>query len=203
MKDVGGYKIPKSLEKLIKLSDKPVADLIALSPFDSQKNLRVILETPRGSRNKYSFDKETGLIECKFTMPLGMTFPFDFGFIPSTLAEDGDPLDILVLMDEPCVPGCFVRTNLLGALRAKQTEKDKSAINNDRLIAVQINSLTFGDVHDMQDLSTSLKEQIEHFFVSYNQPRGKLFECLGWIDADQAYALIEQSFDKYRTSGLI
>lgn len=168
--------------------------------MDNYENLKIILETPRGSRIKYSFDEEIGLFECKFTMPLGMTFPFDFGFVPSTLAEDGDPIDVLVLMDEPCVPGTFVRARLVGALLAEQTERDNSRVRNDRILAVQSNSLIYEQIQDIDDISKAMKEQLENFFVSYNKPRGKTFECLGWVDSKQAHELIEVCFRKFRES---
>lgn len=168
--------------------------------MDNDENLKIILETPRGSRIKYSFDEETQMFECKFTMPLGMTFPFDFGFVPFTLAEDGDPIDVLVLMDEPCVPGTFVRARLVGALLAEQTERDDSRVRNDRIIAVQSNSLFYDQIQDVQDISNAIKEQLENFFVSYNKPRGKTFECLGWVDSTHAHDLVDVCLKKYRES---
>src|SRR5947209_2197127 len=97
--------------------------------------LYVVIETPKGSRNKYAFDEMKGLYKLKKVLPLGTLFPFDFGFVPSTLGDDGDPLDVLLLMDEPVFPGCLVAARLLGVIEAEQTE-DGETERNDRLIAV-------------------------------------------------------------------
>lgn len=86
------------------------------------RHLRVVIETPRGSRNKFAFDPDLERFELKGVLPEGSSFPYDFGFVPSTLGEDGDPLDVLVLMDAPAFPGCLVEARLLGALEAEQTD---------------------------------------------------------------------------------
>src|SRR5205809_751086 len=94
-----------------------------------------IIETPKGSRNKFAYDPETGLFKLGGLLPEGMQFPFDFGFVPSTLGEDGDPLDVLVLMDAPAHVGCQVDTRIVGVIAAKQTERGKTT-RNDRPLAV-------------------------------------------------------------------
>src|SRR5918912_4248095 len=86
--------------------------------------LNVIIETPKGSRNKFDYDEETGLFKIGGVLPAGASFPFDFGFVPSTVGGDGDPLDVLVLMDDPAFPGCLVAARLIGVIQAEQTEKD-------------------------------------------------------------------------------
>src|SRR3569623_1676893 len=106
----------------------------ALSPFGEEKyEVNVIIETPKGSGNKFNYDPESGLYELGSPMPEGFTFPFEFGFIPSTLGDDGDPLDVLVLMGSPTFPGCLVRARLLGVIEATQTEKNGKKERNDRL----------------------------------------------------------------------
>src|SRR3979411_392170 len=115
-----------------------MADLTSLPhQLDPKKCVcRVILETPKGSRNKFNYDPDSCLFMLGGVLPEGMVFPYDFGFIPSTLGDDGDPLDILILMDEPVIPGCIVRARLVGAIEAQQKEKDEGWTRNDRLIAV-------------------------------------------------------------------
>src|SRR6266542_4104009 len=101
--------------------------LNTLPPFDSETgDLNVIIETPKGSRNKFACDEETGLVRLKKLLPLGMTFPFDFGFVPSTRGGDGDPLDVLILSEEALFPGCLVKARLFGALKATQREEGKT-----------------------------------------------------------------------------
>jgi inorganic pyrophosphatase len=90
-----------------------LAEPTILSPFDGEgwKSIQVIIETPKGSRNKYAFDHKQKVFQLKKVLPAGMAFPYDFGFVPSTKAEDGDPVDVLVLMDEPAFPGCLLRNH--------------------------------------------------------------------------------------------
>src|SRR4051794_14489933 len=92
----------------------------------SECRCRAIIETPKGRRSKFSYDRESGLFQLKFLLPQGMSFPFDFGFIPSTVAGDGDPLDILVIMDEPTHVGCLVEVRVIGVLQASQTQDGKT-----------------------------------------------------------------------------
>src|SRR5438876_43986 len=106
-----------------------------LGPFNGDGELNVVIETPQGSRNKFTFDEELCLFKLGGVLPLGAAFPFDFGFLPDTMGQDGDPLDVLVLMDEPAFPGCLVPARLIGVIEAEQTEKGKTE-RNDRLIAV-------------------------------------------------------------------
>ncbi len=110
--------------------------LSEINPFTKEDDLRIVIETPRGSRNKYSYDPDCDCMQLSTVLPEGLVFPYDFGFVPSTLGQDGDPLDILILMDEPVVPGCVVRARLIGAIQAEQKEKGEGWIRNDRLIAV-------------------------------------------------------------------
>src|ERR1700747_605593 len=95
--------------------------------FDEKTGeLRVVIETPKGSRNKYDYDPDSDCLELATVLPEGMSFPYDFGFVPSTLGEDGDPLDILVLMDAPVVPGCVIRARLVGPLEGRAQAKRES-----------------------------------------------------------------------------
>jgi len=125
-------------------------------------------------------------------LPVGAVFPFDFGFIPETTGGDGDPLDVLVIMDEPAYPGCIIECRIIGALKAKQSEK-KRMEENDRLIAVSVVSLAYVEVDELQDINKNVLSEIEHFFVSYNQQEGKKFEPQGWCDAKTALKLIERA----------
>src|SRR5256714_11155497 len=113
------------------------ANLIELEAFDDDgKELNVIIETPKGSRNKFNYDDKLRLFKLGGVLPSGAVFPFDFGFVPSTTGGDGDPLDVLVLMDEPAFAGCLVRVRPVGVIEAEQTERDGGTARNDRLIAV-------------------------------------------------------------------
>src|SRR5215469_10415060 len=112
------------------------ADPRRLKPFDSNDRhmLRVVIETPKGSRNKFAFDPDERIFELKKVLPSGMAFPYDFGFVPSTEAEDGDPIDVLVLMDEPAFPGCLLTCRPIGVIEGQQGDKKKLE-RNDRVVA--------------------------------------------------------------------
>src|SRR5678816_3881477 len=115
-------------------------NLSSLTAFDAESDeLNVLVDTPKGSRNKFKYDEERGLFKLGGVLPVGAVFPFDFGFIPSTVGGDGDPLDVLILMDEPAFPGCLVKAKLIGVIEAEQTEEKKTT-RNDRLIAVAADS---------------------------------------------------------------
>src|SRR5262245_10817867 len=116
--------------------------------------VHVIIEAPKGTRNKFKFDEELGLFRLSKVLPLGSSFPYDFGFIPSTRAEDGDPLDVLVLMDEPTFPGCLLTVRLLGALEAEQTEKGET-IRNDRLVGAVVTPYNEPNVRSLHEVGKS------------------------------------------------
>ena len=161
-----------------------------LPPFDRKSgNLNVVIDTPKGSRNKYAFDFDRRGYLLKTVLPKGLKFPFDFGSIPGTVAADGDPLDALVFMDEPAFTGCLVEARLIGVIEAEQT-KDGKKERNDRLIAVAERSATHGKIESLRDLDRTLVKEIEHFFVFYNRERGKKFKPLGRFGPKRATRLI-------------
>src|ERR1051325_2782160 len=139
---------------------------------------RAIIETTKGCSNKFAYDPNTNLLELVGLLPQGMMFPFDFGFIPSTLGEDGDPLDILVLMDAPAHVGCLITVRIIGIITAEQIE-DGTKESNDRLLGVAIHSYDHEDLDSIDDISRTLLDQLEAFFISYNKQRGKKFRVTG------------------------
>jgi len=161
--------------------------------MSKKETIDIVIETPKGCRNKYAYDDELKAFRLKKILPAGAMFPFDFGFIPDTKGEDGDPLDVLVIMDEPMYPGCVVECRIVGALKAKQTEKNKKTEENDRLIAVSVVSSRYSDVNELKDLNKNLLNEIEHFFISYNEQEGKKFEPQGWADSKEALKLIKRA----------
>ena len=169
-----------------------------VTAFDDESgDLNVIIDTPKDSRNKYKFDEKLGLFKLGGVLPVGAFFPFDFGYIPQTLGGDGDPLDVLLLMDEPAFVGCLIGARLIGVIEAEQTEDGKTE-KNDRLIAVASNSRTHTDVKSLNDLNKTLVDQIEHFFVSYNQAKGKEFKPLGRFTAYKAKRIVEEGIKLYK-----
>ena len=163
-----------------------------IKPFDEESGeLNVIIDTPKGSRNKYKYDEKLQVFKLAGILAVGHSFPFDFGDIPNTLGEDGDPIDVLVLMDEPAFVGCLIPSRLIGVIEAEQTEEGKTE-RNDRLIAVASNSRVHKDIKSINDLNETLVAEIEHFFVSYNEAKGKQFKPLGRYGAINAKQLVEE-----------
>src|SRR5580704_1027599 len=123
----------RAKQSQIGMKKKPVDHL---EPFDSKRKcLNVVVETPKGSRVKYAYDPESGFFQLSKALPEGMVFPFNFGFIPKTLAADGDPLDVLILNEEPLISGCLLKVRPIAVVKATQTEKENSKpIRNDRII---------------------------------------------------------------------
>jgi inorganic pyrophosphatase len=140
--------------------------------------IQVIVETPQGSRNKLKFDADSGRFRLSHVLPAGMAFPFDFGFVPETRADDGDPLDVLVLTDAPLPAGCIVDVRLVGVLEVEQREQGGEVVRNDRLIGVARESTTHRETRELCDISPALLAQIEAFFRQYNQLEGKAFRVI-------------------------
>jgi inorganic pyrophosphatase len=171
-----------------------------LSVFNEEGELNVIVDTPKGSRNKYKFDEDLGLFRLGGVLPVGHFFPFDFGYVPNTLGGDGDPLDVLILMDEPAFVGCLIPSRLVGVIEAKQTEDGKTEVNH-RLIAVAAGARAHTDVKSLNDLNKTLVDEIEHFFVSYNEAKGKKFEPTARAGAQRAKKIVEAGITLRKQSG--
>jgi inorganic pyrophosphatase len=154
-------------------------------------HLRVVIDTPRGSAVKYKLEPRSGAYTISHVLPAGAVFPFDFGSVPATRAEDGDPLDVLVLLEHATFPGCLVRSRLIGAIEAEQTE-GKRTERNDRLVAVAEASRVYCDATSLDDLQPRLLEEIEHFFTSYNQERGREFRVIGRSGPAGARRLVDR-----------
>lgn len=173
---------------------KALADPSRLAPLDSDDKqiLRVVIETPKGSRNKFAFDPDDEIFELKKVLPAGMAFPYDFGFVPSTQAEDGDPVDVLVLMDEPAFPGCLLKCRPVGVIEGEQGDKKKKE-RNDRIVAVQVGSHSWDDIKTMDDLGKQFCRELEEFFVNYHRLSGEQYRVLGIRGPDHARKLVKVS----------
>lgn len=133
----------------------------------------VIIETPKGSRQKYTFDKATKLFRLKKVLAPGLVFPFDFGFVPGTKGEDGDPLDILVLSEYQGFPGCIMDVRIVGCLQATQTTGGKRSYRNDRYIGILEQSSEYDRIMSLEELPDTLIDSIKLFFTTYLQAEGK------------------------------
>lgn len=159
-------------------------------PFADDELVNVIIETPEGSPNKYKYDARTGLYKLSKVIPTGLSFPLAFGFVPGTKAEDGDPLDALVLLEEPTWPGIWVEARVLGVIEAEQTEGE-TTVRNDRILTAAVASRRFGEVRTLSDLD-ELPGDIVSFFQSYHEREGKTFRALRIAGAKTAIARIKE-----------
>ena len=179
----------------------PNASPMKLPALDPDTGLvRVVIDTPKGSRNKYKFDSRLGVLELSRILPAGMSFPHDFGSIPSTCAEDGDALDVMVLTQAPLFPGCLVLVHLIGVIRAVQKEQRKM-IRNDRLLATIETPVNEPAITRLDELDRQELEDIEHFFRSYNQAQSREFRITGRSGARQAQKMFRDAvrdFDRLR-----
>jgi len=152
----------------------------------------VIIETPKGSAFKYTYQPEKHLFKLTKVLPAGMTFPFDFGLIPDTKGEDGDPLDIIVIAEFESFAGCIMDCRIIGGIKAEQTEHDGKTLRNDRFIGIPVVSALFAEINSTEDLPKKIIDQLEAFFKNYNELSGKEFKSLGSMSPDEAYALIKK-----------
>jgi inorganic pyrophosphatase len=176
-----------------------LADPVRLKSFDREDSQLavVIIETPKGSRNKYAYDPKERIFELKKVLPAGMTFPYDFGFVPSTLGGDGDPLDVLVLMDEPAFAGCKLTCRVIGIIEGEQGEK-KTMERNDRVVAIEADNHSFAQIKHLDDLGKSFLRELEQFFVNYHALSGKQYRILAAKGPSAAHRAIKRAHVKPR-----
>jgi inorganic pyrophosphatase len=161
-----------------------------VNPYMS--SIEVVIETPKGSAQKYDYVPNTPFFRMKKILPSGMVFPYDFGFIPKTKGEDGDPLDVIVISEFNSFPGVIIKCRIIGGIKAEQTEdKDsKKMIRNDRFLAIPKCSNIFENIAQMQDLPTRITDDLEEFFIDYNKLEGKKFRALKKMGSKEALRLI-------------
>jgi inorganic pyrophosphatase len=154
----------------------------------------VVIETPKGSAQKYDYVPNTPFFKLKKILPSGMVFPYDFGFIPNTQGQDGDPLDVIVISEFNSFPGCIIKCRIIGGIKAEQSEDRNSnkMIRNDRFLAIPKFTNIFQDIKKMEDLPGQVTDQLEEFFVDYNKLQGKKFKALAKLGPTEAHRLIEE-----------
>jgi inorganic pyrophosphatase len=183
-----------------KKNDKGMADPSRLSPTDrnDDETIQVVIETPKGSRNKYAFDQDERVFALKKVLPAGMTFPHDFGFVPSTQAEDGDPIDVLVLMDEPAFPGCLLKCRPIGVIEGEEGKKGEME-RNDRIVAIEESNHRWAHVKHIDDLGKQFVKELEDFFVNYRELSSKKYKVIDVRGPGEAWRRIKDcSRDRLR-----
>jgi len=160
----------------------------------------VVIETPKGSVQKYDYDPSSHFFKLKKILPTGMMFPYDFGFIPGTRGEDGDPLDIIVISEFNSFPGCVISCRVIGGIKAEQSAEDgknsKKMIRNDRYLAVPECSNIFENITTVNDLPKNIIKELEVFFEDYNRIEGKVFSALKILESKETMKLINANREK-------
>ncbi len=154
-------------------------NFINLPPFAEDGAVHVVVETPRGSRAKFAYDPKLETFTLTKSLLVGLTYPHDWGFVPSTRAEDGDPLDVMVIHDATTFPGLVFACRIIGILQIEQKSKGK-AERNDRLFAVPRRSHSERGFHDARELTKPLQEELEKFFAATDELEDKKLEIIGW-----------------------
>jgi len=173
-----------------------MTDYANLPLRSDEGNLLAVVETQRGSAVKYEFDPRLHVFTVSKFLALGLVYPFDFGFFPSTKAEDGDPLDVLIVCDVGSFAGLVMEVRLIGALGTEQTEARKT-IRNDRLIAVPIGYFRGGEVTDCRDLDRGLRAEIEEFLRNTDALEPKALKFLGWRGPRAGEKLLARAAERY------
>src|SRR3978361_1030203 len=129
----------------------------------NQKVVTAMVECPKGYNQKFDYDPKERRFKLSKILPAGLVFPFDFGMIPGTKGDDGDPLDIIVISESATFPGCMIECRIIGALQAEQTERDGKKIRNDRFLGVPVVSQVFPHIKELEQLPDNILNQLEHF----------------------------------------
>jgi inorganic pyrophosphatase len=167
-----------------------------LAPFDAQRNVRVVVETPRGSQVKIKYDEDLACFSLSRVLPTGIVYPYDFGFVPQTLAADGDPLDAMVLIEAATYPGVLVSCRLLGALQIE--ERGLRGRPNHRLIAIHAKPGRREEFRSFADLGRRMQQELERFFVVSTAFTNKDPFIRGWVGPEQAIEMVERAMTRYR-----
>lgn len=159
----------------------------------TKDEMNVIIEIPRGSHNKYEIDKETGIIALDRVLHTAQTYPFDYGFVPQTLWDDGDALDVVLLTTNPLMPGILVRARPIATLPMID-----GGDSDEKILAVPVADPRFADIRDLSDVNKHTLKEIAHFFETYKKIQSKEVSLGEWADKAAAEAAFERSVVLYR-----
>lgn len=165
--------------------------------MEQVKTITVMVESPKGANQKFEYEPQERRFRLSKILPAGLVFPFDFGMIPGTKGEDGDPLDVIIVSENATFPGCVIDCRIIGVFQAEQTERDGTTMRNDRFIAIPIVSQQFPDINELAELPESILNQTEHFFKNYNEQAGKQFKVMARLSAGQAAQLLNGKLWNY------
>ena len=160
------------------------------------EEINVVVEIPEGSRNKYEYDKELDIFRLDRALHSSVYYPGDYGFCPRTLALDGDPLDVIVLVIQPTFPGCLVAARPIGLLEMIDGESE-----DDKILAVPVGEPAFDEVHNYTQIFPHTLRKISHFFETYKALEGKSTRIGAWRDAAYARRIVAESHERFNTKG--
>ena len=155
-------------------------------------SFNAVIEIPKGGKVKYELDKETGLLKVDRILYSSVVYPANYGFIPQTLGDDGDPLDVLVLMQEPVVPLCVLRARAIGMMRMLDQGQ-----HDEKIVCVHLDDPEFRDYHSLQELPRHRLAEVRRFFEDYKSLEGKEVRVEDFLDAGEAQRVIQQAMDRY------
>lgn len=170
--------------------------MIDLSKIPAQPKpdqLNVLIEIPGGSKNKYEFDKDMGAMALDRVLYASVQYPYDYGFVPNTLAGDGDPLDGMVIMDQPTFPGCVITVRPLGMLKMID-----GGDPDEKLLCVPVKDPRYANVHSLEDVAQHRRDEIAEFFATYKRLERKETIIEGWEGLEATHKIIEQSIKAYK-----
>lgn len=162
-------------------------DLSRIPPQPKQGLINVLIEIPAGSKNKYEFDKEMQAFALDRVLYSSVQYPYDYGFVPNTLADDGDPLDGMVIMDQPTFPGCVIAARPIGML-----EMIDGGDRDEKILCVPDKDPRYAKVRSLQDVQPHYLDEIAEFFKTYKNLEKKSVQILGWQDVDKVMPLVEE-----------
>ncbi len=161
-------------------------------PAGTAEEMNVIIEIPKGSKNKFEIDKETGIIALDRVMHTAQDYPFDYGFVPQTLFDDGDALDVILLTTYPLAPGILVKARPVAIMKMID-----SGEQDDKIIAVPVEDPRFDEIQNLGDINTHTLKEMKHFFETYKKVQNKEVEVPGFEDVNEAKAAFEKSIEMY------
>ncbi|AEB10817.1 inorganic diphosphatase [Marinithermus hydrothermalis] len=174
---------------MAKLHDLPIGD-------QAPDVVHMVIEVPKGSANKYEFDEATGMVKLDRVLPSAQFYPGDYGFIPQTLAEDGDPLDGIVLSTYPLLPGVLVEVRVVGLIEMEDEKGPDS-----KVLAVVAEDPRFNEIQDLEQVPQATRTEIAHFFETYKdleRHKGKWVKVTGWKGRADALAEIQACHERYK-----
>jgi inorganic pyrophosphatase len=170
-----------------------MTNLLKLPTFKDDGKVHVVVETPRGSRAKLDYDPKLKAFTLSKSLLAGLTYPYDWGFLPRTKAEDGDPLDVMVLHDAATFPGLVLTCKVIGVLQVEQRSNGKKSERNDRIFAVPRGSHAEKDFSDVRELTSAMREELEKFFIAIDELEDKQLKIIGWKGPKAAFKSIKQA----------